>query len=31
MIELKKEVNELSGRLGDAPHYTLEFEKEQKE
>jgi len=28
MIELKKEVNELAGRLGEGKRYPLEFEKE---
>jgi hypothetical protein len=27
MIELKKEVNELRRRLGEAPRYPLEFER----
>ena len=30
MIELKKEVNELCLRLGEAPRYPLEFEREEK-
>jgi len=30
MIELKKEVNQLCGRLGDAPRYSLDFEKERE-
>jgi two-component system CheB/CheR fusion protein len=29
MIELKKEVNELSKRLGEQPRYPLDFEKEE--
>jgi two-component system CheB/CheR fusion protein len=29
MIELKKEVNELCGRLGEAPRYPLDLEKEK--
>ncbi|MBI5739394.1 MAG: PAS domain S-box protein [Nitrospirae bacterium] len=29
MIELKKEVNELCGRVGDSPRYPLDFEKEE--
>jgi|GEM_PF-5973520 len=28
MIELKKEINELRKRLGDAARYPLEFERE---
>ena len=27
MIELKKQVNELHGRLGEPPRYALDFEK----
>lgn len=30
MIELKKEVNELCGRAGEAPRYSFEIEKEQQ-
>ena len=30
MIELKKDINELSSRLGQPPRYPLEFEKETK-
>jgi hypothetical protein len=30
MIELKKEVNELCARTGDAPRYPLDFEKEEQ-
>lgn len=29
MIELKKEVNELSSRIGESPRYPLDFEKEE--
>ena len=29
MIELKKEINELRGRVGDPPLYQLEFEKDE--
>ena len=28
MIELKKEVNALAARLGEAPRYSLDFEKD---
>jgi len=31
MIELKKEINELCQRQGEAAHYPLEFESEEKE
>ena len=30
MIELKKEVNELSRRLGEAARYPLEFERDEE-
>jgi two-component system sensor kinase FixL len=30
MIELKKEVNELCRRLGEAPRYPLEFDREEE-